>query len=270
MTVDQPSAWLVSQLGEYALDVRRCVAEGLNEGHRTRQAAQHQVVNARTFHGYGGPWPAMFDTVTDKIMALAIPGAYGYKPPNAPYWLAVVNRRVVWPIKHSDTLQEPISLAKLTSKVALEVASALIAAPPPPNLFADHPELQVPVPRVVTDLEPGTTVLFVPYVCNPKAPRVLAAWIGEATVNEDGTLNWIHVEEIPLAGRADGDEEGGLGRFRGGPTPLGTGPSGAAAFGFTEGDLPELNVASRPTTVDAPTDNVAPATQTDAADESDE
>ncbi|WP_026423084.1 hypothetical protein [Actinokineospora inagensis] len=229
-----PSSWAVEQFGAQAVEVVRCVAAGLTLGQRAARTVGEagRGVGVVDNHPYGSAWVARHRLFAEQFAGL--PGYEPFHPKGAPYTLAVVNGRVIIPFRFADSLQTPVTLARLDAKIPRQVSREQ-GVRPPVTLFD---ELDV-------DLASNLTVVYVAYAANADSDEVLGAWWGVASaLDDDGRLLWAP-ERIDLGG-----------------TPIG---SVVDAATFTQGAQPSLDLRPRGAATEHPAAEPEPD-HSDAAD----
>lgn len=243
----QPSQWAVAQFGAHAPDVARHVVLGLVRGQRSARVVQEVATGegADDRRAYGSMWAARYKVVVDQFELADLPGYEAIKPKGASYSLAVINGRVLIPFRHATSLKEPISRARLGTKIPRAVSRAN-GVPSAPTLFeVDGADAEPTVAEAAAAAhKENLTVVYVAYVANADSDDVLAAWWGTPTsLEDDGSMSWAP-EPIDLAVATVGTTA-----TRGGLQVAG---SGAASAGFTQGELPPLAVTARSETVQLP------------------
>lgn len=244
-----PSQWAVEQFGDDAAKVIRHVVKGLARGQQTAYEVQvaARKAGAKDKRAYGSMWATRYGQVVEQFELAELPGYEARKPKGASYSLAVVNGRVLIPFRHADSLKEPISGAKLSTKIPQQVSrdNGVGPAQPPPTLFdGDSEATELADPAVAEAAAAAEaeqlTVIYVAYAANADSDKVLAAWWGTPTsLENDGTMVWkpeqldmsIAIEEQDSSDSRDDLRE--------------TGTTVHRAQGFTGGDLPPLDVMHR-------------------------
>ncbi|MEV7630297.1 hypothetical protein [Actinoplanes sp. NPDC089786] len=244
------SAWARSHFGEAAEAVRRGVVEALHQSQQ-RAVLVQEMSGLPSKQPYGGMWPATYQALEEQL--LGIEGAHKFRAPRASYNFVVVNERLLLPFRHADTLNQPVSQARLAAKIPQELSNALSAAEPPPDLLSllgedvatDH---SAAVSELI-HLSPATKIIYVPYVAHADGGLV-KAWWGEALMQADGSLSWRanQPEELPAAQPA---------RVTG-PTAVVT--TAGAGPAFNEGAMPTLEFPVRPRLESLPSGELEPQT----------
>jgi hypothetical protein len=189
-----PSRWAIEQFGEHAAEVMRHVVTGLAQGQKAARLVQMAAegAGAEDKRAYGSMWATRYHRVVSQFDLASLPGYEPHKPKGASYSLAVVNGRVLIPFRHATSLREPISRAKLSTKIPHHV-SRNNGVDPAPTLF-DAPEADAN-PTVAEAASAARaeklTVVYVAYVANADSDEILAAWWGTPhSLEDDGTMLW--------------------------------------------------------------------------------
>lgn len=243
-----PSQWAVEQFGDQATDVIRHVVKGVARGQQTAYEVQvaAEKAGAKDKRAYGSMWATRYGQVVKEFKLAELPGYEARKPKGASYSLAVINGRVVIPFRHADSLTEPISRAKLSTKIPHQVSrdNGVSPAQPPPTLFDREAAEEAEGPSVAEAAaaasEEQLTVIYVAYAANADSDKVLAAWWGTPTsLEDDGTMVW-HPEQLDMSiATAKQDSSHSHDDLRDAGTTV------TRAQGFTGGDLPALGVTHR-------------------------
>lgn len=245
-----PSQWAVEQFGDDAAEVIRRVVKGLARGQQTAYEVQvaARKAGAEDKRAYGSMWATRYGQVVKQFELDKLPGYEARKPKGASYSLAVVNGRVLIPFRHADSLKEPISRAKVSTKIPHQVSrdNGVGPAQPPPTLFDSDSEATEPAadPSVAEAAAAAEaeqlTVIYVAYAANADSDKVLAAWWGTPTsLEDDGTMVWKPEPLDMSIATAEQDSSDSRDDLRDAST---TAPR---ARGFTGGDLPDLGVTHR-------------------------
>ncbi|MGW2352112.1 hypothetical protein [Actinacidiphila glaucinigra] len=239
-----PSRWAVEQFGEHAAEVMRRVVTGLARGQKAARLVQMtaQTAGAADKRAYGSMWATRYHQVVSQFDLESLPGYEAHKPKGASYSLAVVNGRVLIPFRHATSLTEPISRAKLNTKIPHQV-SRDNGVDPAPTLF-DAPEAtEAEVDPTVAEAAAAAkaeklTVIYVAYVANADSDEILAAWWGRPfSLEDDGTMLWVPERlDMSIATAQDSSSSRSDLRNAGPATP---------AQGFAGGEVPSLDVRPR-------------------------
>ncbi|MFG3071938.1 hypothetical protein [[Kitasatospora] papulosa] len=241
-----PSQWAVEQFGDHATEVIRHVVKGLARGQLTAYEVQvaAKKAGAKDKRAYGSMWATRYGQVVKQFELAELPGYEARKPKGASYSLAVVNGRVLIPFRHADSLTEPISRAKLSTKIPQQVSrdNGVGPAQPPPTLFDSESEAADPsvAEAAAAASAEQLTVIYVAYAANADSDKVLAAWWGTPTsLEDDGAMAW-DPEQLDMniaTAKQDSSHSPDDLRDTGTAVPL--------AQGFTAGDMPTLGVTHR-------------------------
>lgn len=119
-----PSQWAVERFGEQAAEVTKRVVTGLARGQRSARLVQVAAKNAgaKDKRPYGSMWATRYSQVIEQFDLADMPGYEARKPKGASYSLAVINGCVLIPFRHATSLKEPISSAKLSTKIPKQVS----------------------------------------------------------------------------------------------------------------------------------------------------
>lgn len=239
-----PSAWAVEQFGEHAAEVMRHVVTGLAQGQKAARLVQvaAEGAGAKDKRPYGSMWATRYQLVVEQFDLASLPGYEPRKPKGASYSLAVVNGRVLIPFRHATSLTEPISQAKLSTKIPQQV-SRDNGVDPAPTLFdtpetasaEEHPTVAEAAAAAHAE---KLTVIYVAYVASAASDEILAAWWGTPySLEIDGTMLW-EPEQLDMS-IATAQDSGGSRRDLQDP--------GAAIprQGWAGGEVPSLDVAAR-------------------------
>ncbi|MGV9568711.1 hypothetical protein ACWDRX_03415 [Streptomyces nigra] len=239
-----PSRWAVEQFGEHAADVMRHVATGLARGQKAARLVQVAAkgAGAEDKRPYGSMWATRYRLVVSQFDLASLPGYEPHKPKGASYSLAVVNGRVLIPFRHATSLKEPISCAKLSTKIPHKV-SRDNGVDPAPTLFDTSGVTEVEANPTVAEAAAAAkaeklTVIYVAYVANADSDEILAAWWGTPhSLEDDGTMLWEPERlDMSLATTQDSSSS------RQGLHETGT---AIPAQGFAGGEVPSLDVTPR-------------------------
>ncbi|GAA2689735.1 MULTISPECIES: hypothetical protein [Actinosynnema] len=226
----EPSEWALAQFGDQAKAVITSVVVGL---HRAQQAAW-RVQAAATAEGirnkraYGSMWDSRYNLVVQQFDLAHLPGYRPFHPRGAPYKLALVNDRVLIPFRHSTSLAKSIHRAKIRADVPLRVSRGLGVEASPTLFDLPEPEAEPSLQdAAIAAHQANLTVVYVGFVANADADRVLEAWWGEAIALEDnGRIMWSP-EKLPVdavePGDYEQDEAPGALPGTGGPDPAADG-----------------------------------------------
>ncbi|WP_093804032.1 hypothetical protein [Streptomyces sp. Wb2n-11] len=192
-----PSRLGVEHFGENASEVVRHVVTGLARGQKAARLVQvaAEGAGAADKRPYGSMWATRYHLVVSQFDLASLPGYEPYRPKGASYSLAVVNGRVLIPFRHATSLKEPITRAKLSTKIP-QMVSRDNGVDPAPTLF-DTPEAAGPEahPTVAEAAAAAKAeklqVIYVAYVANADSDEILAAWWGTPhSLEDDGTMLW--------------------------------------------------------------------------------
>lgn len=202
----EPSDWAKARFGDQAADVIAAIVAGLRAGHE-RALSAHAGSGLRTADAYGVVWL----TVPEEVLArlLLIEGATVIHPARARYKLGNVNGTVIYPARLAKDLRTPLTEAKLkTSGVRQALFDGLGPAPaavvPELTLFGPDDAVDVqeaPPLSAAEDLDDGAHLVLVAFVSSPDGGLAAAIW-GEASMHEDGRLEWHHHERLDLTAPA--------------------------------------------------------------------
>ncbi|WP_030593498.1 hypothetical protein [Streptomyces globisporus] len=254
-----PSRWAVEQFGENAAEVMRHVVTGLARGQKAARLVQVAAENAgaQDKRPYGSMWATRYQLVVSQFDLASLPGYKPHKPKGASYSLAVVDGRVLIPFRHATTLTEPISRAKLSTKIPHQV-SRDNGVDPAPTLF-DTPEIAgAEVGPTVAEAAAAANaeklaVIYVAYVANADSDEILAAWWGTPhSLEDDGTMLW-EPERLDM-GIATAQDSGSSRR------DLHDSSAAVPTQGWAGGEVPSLDVAPRVEPVKAPSAEQEPTT----------
>lgn len=260
-----PSRWAVEQFGEQAAEVMRRVVTGLVRGQKGARLVQvaAEGAGARDKRPYGSMWATRYGQVVAQFDLASLPGYEAYKPRGASYSLAVVNGRVLIPFRHATSLTQPISSAKLSTKVpqkvsrdnGVEPALTLFDTPDAAGAEADPTVAEAAAAAKTEKL----TVIYVAYVANADSDEILAAWWGTPdSLEDDGTMQW-KPERLDMSVAIAQDSS----RSRGDVRDAGT---AVPAQGWAGGKMPSLDLSpektEHPSTEQEPT-----IPETEAGDE---
>ncbi|MCG7523653.1 hypothetical protein MHW47_04215 [Streptomyces sp. OfavH-34-F] len=245
-----PSQWADEQFGDDAAEVIRHVVKGLARGQQTAYEVQvaAQKAGAVDKRAYGSMWATRYGQVVKQFELAELPGYEARKPKGASYSLAVVNGRVLIPFRHADSLTEPISRAKLSTKIPHQVSrdNGVGSARPPLTLFEGEAEATEPAaePSVAEAAAAASaeqlTVIYVAYAANADSDKVLAAWWGTPTsLEDDGTMVWDPEPLDMSIASAKHDSTHSRDDLRGSSRGV------PRAQGFSGGDVPGLGVTHR-------------------------
>ncbi|MGW0163871.1 hypothetical protein ACWDWT_01595 [Streptomyces sp. NPDC003343] len=242
-----PSQWAVEQFGEHAEEVMRHVVTGLARGQKAARLVQvtAEGAGAEDKRAYGSMWATRYQHVVSQFDLASLPGYQPHKPKGASYYLAVVNGRVLIPFRHATSLKEPISRAKLSTKIPHKV-SRDNGVEPAPTLF-DAPEAhdasEADASPTVAEAAAAAkaeqlTVIYVAYVANADSDEILAAWWGTPhSLEDDGTMLWEPERlDMSIATAQDSDSS---------RRDLHDASAGIPTQGWARGEMPPLDVAPR-------------------------
>lgn len=265
----RPSRWAVEQFGEHAADVMRHVVAGLAQGQKTARIVQaaaesHGSADKRA---YGSLWATRYRQVIEQFELADLPGYEAYRPHGASYSLAVINGRVLIPFRHATSLNEPITSAKLSTKIPQQV-SRDNNVEPTPTLFGDLNTNDAVNPTVMEAAAAAEaenlTVIYVAWVANADSDEVLGAWWGTpVSLEDDGTIVWQggRPEKLDMGlAYVDDNRRNPSVDDRGAEDGLRVTGTSEATPGFAQGEVPDLSVFARPKTEEAPTAESKPDT----------
>ncbi|MET9454591.1 hypothetical protein ABZY05_05785 [Streptomyces canus] len=239
-----PSRWAVEQFGEHAAEVMRHVVTGLARGQKAARLVQvtAESAGAADKRPYGSMWAARYHQVVSQFDLASLPGYEAHKPKGASYSLAVVNGRVLIPFRHATSLKEPISCAKLSTKIPQKV-SRDNGVDPAPTLFDTPSTAEAEANPTVAEAAVAAkaeklTVIYVAYVANADSDEILAAWWGTPlSLEDDGTMRW-EPERLDMSIATTEDSS----RSRSDLHDVGT---AIPKQGWAGGEVPSLNVTLR-------------------------
>lgn len=227
----------------------RHVVTGLARGQKAARLVQvaAEGAGAADKRPYGSMWATRYQLVVSQFDLASLPGYEPHKPKGASYSLAVVNGRVLIPFRHATSLNEPISRAKLSTKIPHKV-SRDNGVEPAPTLFdalgAPGEEADPTVAEAATAAAAEKlTVIYVAYVANAGSDEILAAWWGMPdSLEDDGTMLW-KPERLDMSIAADS-----------GSSHHDLHDAGAAipTQGWAGGEVPSLDVTPRGEPVQRP------------------
>ncbi|MFD4862715.1 hypothetical protein [Streptomyces atratus] len=251
-----PSRWAVEQFGEPAAEVIRHVVTGLAQGQKAARLVQVAAkdAGAKDKRAYGSMWATRYHHVVSQFDLASLPGYEPHRPKGASYSLAVVNGRVLIPFRHATSLTEPISRAKLSTKIPHQV-SRDNGVDPAPTLF-DAPEADAS-PTVAEAAAAARaeklTVVYVAYVANADSDEILAAWWGTPhSLEDDGTMLW-EPERLDMS-IATAQDSGSSRR------DLHDAGAAIPTQGWAGGEVPSLDVAPRVEPIKLPSAEQEPTT----------
>jgi hypothetical protein len=234
----------------------RHVATGLVRGQHAARLVQvtAKAAGSEDKRAYGSMWATRYHQVVSQFDLASLPGYEPHRPKGASYSLAVVNGRVLIPFRHATSLKEPISRAKLSTKIPHQV-SRDNGVDPAPTLFdtpdATEAEANPTVAEAATAAKAEKlTVIYVAYVANADSDEILAAWWGTPhSLEDDGTLLW-GPERLDMSIAAAQDSSSSRQDLHDADTAV-------LAQGFAGGEVPSLDlrfeVTKSPSAEDEPT-----------------
>lgn len=239
-----PSRWAVEQFGDHAADVMRHVVTGLARGQKAARLVQvaAKAAGAEDKRPYGSMWATRYNLVVSQLDLASLPGYEAHKPKGASYSLAVVNGRVLIPFRHATSLKEPISCAKLSTKIPQKV-SRDNGVDPAPTLFDTPDAAEAEANPTVAEAAAAAkaeklAVIYVAYVANADSDEILAAWWGTPySLEDDGTMRW-EPERLDMSIAIAQDSS----RPRGDLHDAGT---AIPRQGWAGGEVPSLDVTMR-------------------------
>ncbi|MEU9168733.1 hypothetical protein AB0D34_13200 [Streptomyces sp. NPDC048420] len=262
-----PSRWAVEQFGEHAAEVMRHVVTGLTRGQKAARLVQvtAEAAGAEDKRPYGSMWATRYHQVVSQFELASLPGYEARKPKGASYSLAVVNGRVLIPFRHATSLKEPISSAKLTTKIPQKV-SRDNGVDPAPTLFDTPDTTEAEANPTVAEAAAAAkaeklTVIYVAYAANADSDEILAAWWGTPySLEDDGTMLW-EPERLDLSIATVQGSRSSRGDLHDAGTAIPT-------QGFAGGEVPSLDVTPRFEVTKLPSAEQEPTTpETEDGDE---
>ncbi|GGL05712.1 hypothetical protein [Nocardia jinanensis] len=243
-----PTEWETDRFGVHALPLRRAIWRGLQAAHQ-RALAAYEGLGLNSNDGYGLIWLVQHDELGIAVEEV-VSDARRIKPARARYELVVVGDTnvILYPWKFADDAHTPVEVAKMTMSKLRENLLALTQEPEDQlsieQAHLTQEELDAAFEDVDTFLadavEAGRLVLIA-YASNPLS-GVLRVYWGEASQADDqGRLNWKHLEQIPPV--ADTDTGEGFVRPAG-PAPV-PGPKTGTGPRWDQAPLGEFDLAPR-------------------------
>ncbi|MET9778377.1 hypothetical protein ABZ023_29700 [Streptomyces sp. NPDC006367] len=251
-----PSRWAVEQFGKHVAEVMRHVVTGLVRGQKAARLVQvaAEGAGAEDKRAYGSMWATRYHHVVSQFDLASLPGYELHRPKGASYSLAVVNGRVLIPFRHATTLKEPISRAKLSTKIPHQVSRENGVDPAPTLFDASEADTSPTVAEAAAAARAEKlTVVYVAYVANADSDDVLAAWWGTPhSLEDDGTMLW-EPERLDMS-IATAQESGSSRRN------LNDAGAAISTQGWAGGEVPSLDVAPRIEPIKRPSAEQEPTT----------
>ncbi|MFD8354644.1 hypothetical protein ACFV1X_37700 [Streptomyces coelicoflavus] len=254
-----PSRWAVEQFGEHAAEVMLHVVTGLARGQKAACLVQvaAEAAGAEDKRAYGSMWATRYHHVVSQSDLASLPGYEPHKPKGASYSLAVVDGRVLIPFRHATSLKEPISRAKLSTKIPHQV-SRDNGVHPAPTLFDAPDTSEAEASPTVAEAAAAAraeklTVVYVAYVANADSDEILTAWWGTPhSLEDDGTMLW---EPERLDMNIANAQDSGSPRH-----DLHDAGVAIPTQGWAGGEVPSLDVAPRAEPIKRPSAEQEPTT----------
>ncbi|MET3509398.1 hypothetical protein [Plantibacter flavus] len=197
-----PSEWFNGHFGEHSLSVMKgLVAAGRSAHERSLEAKAGSGL--RTNDAYGASfWLALPEEIVAELAFL--PGAEIVRPSRGRYELIIFENALVFPSRIGGDSAAPDTIKLRPSKVRHEMFSLEDRVNLDETLDfegLDYEE-EAQGPRYVADFGSATSLIFIAYDCSARG-GLQHVYIGDATLQDDGTVFWLYREELPLVALAD-------------------------------------------------------------------
>jgi len=197
-----PSEWFADHFGDYSLAVMKALVAAGQDAH-TRSLEAKAGSKLRTNDAYGASfWLVLPEEIVSHLVFL--PGVEILKPRRGRYELVVFDNAMLFPSRIGGDSAAPDSIKLRTSKVRHEMFSLESRATldEPLDFESLDYEEEAVGPRYVADFGSATSLIFAAYDCSARGgPQHV--YVGDATLQEDGTVIWLYREELPLRALED-------------------------------------------------------------------
>lgn len=193
----EPSEWFVSHFGEHSIAVMAAlVAAGAQAQERSLEAKIGSQL--RTNDAYGSFWLSLREEVVAHLAFL--PGLETVRPTRGRYSLPVFDHVAIFSAKCPAGTAGPDRIKLRKSRVVANIfgiEKRITAQTPLDFSSLEDDEEAEALPPVPASLGGATKLIFVAYDCTAQG-GMQHIYIGEAALPEDGSVQWIYREELPL------------------------------------------------------------------------
>ena len=192
----QPTEWLTSRFGNDSLAVMKAlVAAGQAAHERSRDAKDGSRLKSNDAYG-SSFWLCLPEELVSKLSFL--PNAEILRPHRSRYDLLVFNGSVLFPAKCANDSGGPDNLKLRTSRLRTQLFSLETRSVDESLDFGDYDfDAESDTPPLVPDFGSATALILIAYDCSAHG-GLQNIYIGEAKLLEDGTVNWLYREALPL------------------------------------------------------------------------
>lgn len=273
---NRPSAWARERFGDAAEDLLREIPAALLAAHR-RAYDSYVGLGVQTKEAYGLIWKVQHEELVARLRGLE--GARVFKPRGARYELVMIDNVVLYPWRYADGNLTPLEYAQMKLSDIRRTLLSLTddteadeqlpldsAATPDEELEAEREQAREETRQLLA----GLRVVLIAYASNPHSGILSTEWGDPAGADENGRVNWLHHESLPVLAGEEGGQQGG-GEVGGSPAPIRpvapAGGNGSAGRRFDDAPMAEPLLAPKvsTTSVNSEKQEKAPETGTNQA-----
>ncbi len=198
----QPTEWFSSRFGDHSIEVMKAlVAAGRAAHERSRDAKDGSKLKSNDAYG-SSFWLCLPEELVNTLSFL--PAAEILRPKRSRYDLLVFNGAVMFPAKCANDSGGPDKLKLRTSRLRTQLFSLESRFVHEVLDFGDFDfDAAKDTPPLVPDFGSATALVLIAYDCSARG-GLQSIYIGEAKLLEDGTVNWLYREELPLRTLTEG------------------------------------------------------------------
>ena len=197
----QPTEWFQNHFGDHSLAAMKAfVAAGRGAHERSLNAKIGSELKSND--AYGSFWLSLPEELVAHLTFL--PAAEILRPHRSRYDLLVYNGAVIFPAKCASDSAGPDKLKLRTSRLRKQLFSLESRMVDEPLDFGDFDfDAESDTPPLVPDFGSATALILIAYDCTARG-GLQHVYVGEATLLDDGTVNWLYREELPLLALSEG------------------------------------------------------------------
>ena len=196
------SPWFEDHFGDHSIAVMKALVAAGHAAH-ARSVEAKAGSQLRTNDAYGASfWLVLPEEIVTHFSFL--PGVEILRPRRGRYELIIFENAMLFPSRIGGDSAAPDNIKLRTSKVRHEMFSleSRTSLDEPLDFGALDYEDDMDGPRYVADFGSATSLIFAAYDCGARA-GMQHVYVGEATLQEDGTVIWLYREELPLRALAE-------------------------------------------------------------------
>jgi hypothetical protein len=190
------SEWFIQHFGERSLAVMQALVEAGRATHeRGLDAKQGSGLGSND--AYGTVWLVLPEEVCGRLISV-LPGLELVHPHRSRYKLPSFNGRVILPVRVSDASAGADNLRLRVSNMRKRIFELETRTVDEPLDFgADFQFENEDDEFVLDDLRDANGIILVAYEMSARA-GLQHVWSGEAVLADDGHVNWLYCEELPI------------------------------------------------------------------------